>query len=61
MKVEHVSDGRKLCFSEKLGGKIKKDYSEMVTNEQIDLNHNMEGAVECPVACVSMEGRAGVK
>ena len=49
------SDG-KLCFSEKEGRKVWKDYMERIMNEENDLDHNVEGdAVEGPVVCVSRE------
>ena len=50
------SDG-KLCFGEKDGGKIWKDYMERIMNEENDLDHNVEGdAIEGPAVCVSREG-----
>ena len=50
------SDG-KLCFSEKEGGKVWKEYIEGIMNEENDRDHNVEGdAVEGPVVCVSKEG-----
>ena len=52
---EGGSDG-KLCFSEKEGCKVWKDYVERILDEENDWDHNVEGdAVEGPVVCVSGE------
>ena len=46
----------KLCFSEKEGGKVWKDYMERITNEENHWDHSVEGdAVEGLVVCVSRE------
>ena len=43
---------RKLCFSEKERGKVRKDYMERIMNEENDWDHNVEGdAVEGSVVC----------
>ena len=45
----------KLCFNEKERGKVLKDYTERIMNEE-NLDQNVEGdAVEGPVVCVSRE------
>ena len=50
-----VSDGR-LCFGEKEGGKVWKNYMDRIMNEDNDWYQNVEGvAVEGPVVCVSGE------
>ena len=36
------SDGM-LCFSEKEGGVVWKDYTESIMNEENDWDHNVEG------------------
>ena len=47
------SDG-KLCISEKERGKVWKDYTERIMNEENDWDHYVEGdAVEGLVVCVS--------
>ena len=47
---------RKLCFSEKEGVKVLKDYMEGIMNEENDWDRNVEGdAAEGPVDCVSRE------
>ena len=49
------SDG-KLCFSEKEGGKVWKDYMERIMDEVHYWDHNVEGdVIEGPVDCVSRE------
>ena len=49
------SDG-KMCFSEKEGVKVWKDYMERIMNEENDWVRNVEGdAVEGPAVCVSRE------
>ena len=49
------SDG-KLCFSEKDGGKVLKDYVERIMNEGNDWDRNVErDAVEGPADCVCRE------
>ena len=49
------SDG-KLCFSEKEGGNVWKDYMERVIDEENDWDRNVEGdAVEGPVVFVGRE------
>ena len=54
-EVEGESDG-KLCFSEKEGGKVWKDYVERIMNEENYWDHNVEAdAVEGPVVCVGIE------
>ena len=46
------NDG-KLCFSEKAGGSIWKDYMERMMNEENYSDHYVEGdAVEGPLVCV---------
>ena len=51
----YVSDG-KLCLSEKERGKVRKDYMELIINEENDWDYNVEGdAVEGPAVCVSRE------
>ena len=43
---------RKLCFSEKEGGKVWIDYMERIMNDESDWDQNVEGnAVEGPVVC----------
>ena len=50
------SDG-KLCFNEKERGKVRKDYVEMIMNEENDFDHKEGDAVEGPVVCVRREER----
>ena len=57
------SDG-KLCFSEKEGGKVWKDYMERIMNEENDWDRSVEGdAVECAVVCHvgRIGGTSGIK
>ena len=37
---------RKLCFSKKERGKIRKDYMERIMNDENDCDHNVEDAVD---------------
>ena len=54
-EFEGESD-RKLCFSEKERGKVRKDYMERITNEENVLDHIDEGdAVEGSAVCVCRE------
>ena len=49
------SDG-KLCFSEKEGGKVWKDYMERMMNEVNDWDHDVKGdAVEGPAVYICRE------
>ena len=48
--------GRRLCYSEKEGGKVCRYYTDRVMDEEIDWDHNVEGdAEECPVDSVSRD------
>ena len=41
------------CFSEKEIGKVWKDFTESIINEENEWDHNVEGdAIEGPVDCV---------
>ena len=45
-----------MCFSEKVRGKVWKDYIERIINEENDWDSSVEGdAVEDPVVCVTRE------
>ena len=45
-----------LCFSEKEGGNMWKDYMEGIMNKEIDWDHNVDGdVVECPEDCIGRE------
>ena len=47
---------RELCFIEKERGKVWKNYTERIMNEENYWDHNVEsGTVECQVVCVNRE------
>ena len=46
---------RKLCFSEKERGKVRKDYMKRIMNEENNWDHNVEGNAVGQVVCASRE------